>query len=181
MGVELKNAVRLISPRDTFLISSRDAEGRMNLAPFSWVIPVSNELPLVCVAIGKNNKHTLPNIKETKEFVLNLVSEEFGQKVLDALKIGPGENWKKIGLQEEKAEKVKVAMVKESKVKLECELHKILDIPSGDHELVIGKIVHAVCDEMVSGKFPDLDKVKPLMHVSGNRFRGIGEEIELEK
>lgn len=176
MKVPLNNAVRLISPRVTALITTVDRQGRVNAAPYSWIYPVSYAPPLVGVGVGGKHKHTYINAKETGEFVINIVSEDFGQQAVNCEEQHePGEDLlKKHRLGTMPSEKIKPPRIRESKAVLECKLKEIIEIEGSDHVLLIGEVVSAES----SG---DLDEIKPLLHDSGKKFRLVGEEITLER
>ena len=85
-----KLLVGSVVPRPIAFVSSMDAQGVRNLAPFSFFTVASANPPIVCFcpmvrSAGKNDlqptKDTLRNIIATREFVLNIVSEEFASQM----------------------------------------------------------------------------------------------------
>lgn len=67
-----------IVPRPIAFVSSVSADGVGNLAPFSWFNQVSHNPPVVSISIlhrAGREKDTLRNIKETKGFTVNIISE----------------------------------------------------------------------------------------------------------
>ena len=68
MLIELDKWYKIMAPRTTVLVSTVDAQGRTNAAPFSFVMPVSGKPPILAVAMAPT-RHTLANIKETGDFV----------------------------------------------------------------------------------------------------------------
>ncbi len=168
--------VRLITPRITALITTLDKRGGVNAAPYSWVYPVSFDPPLVGIGVGGKHKHTYLNAKDKGEFVVNIVSEDFGQKaVFCEERHKPGVNRiEKFGLGIEDSEKVDVPRIKESRAILECKVKDIIEIKDSDHLILIGEIVAA---QSAGG----IDDIKPLMHDGGSKFRLVGREIGLER
>src|SRR5438270_14074222 len=82
--------ISAVVPRPIAFVSSIGADGGMNLAPFSYFNAVASEPPLVAIAINNrpdDPKDTLRNIEETREFVVNIVSES----LLDAMVQTAGE------------------------------------------------------------------------------------------
>ena len=77
-----KLLTNLVVPRPIAWVTSKDAKGRLNLAPFSFFNMVGWEPPVVVIGVGNEAdgrpKHTGRNIAATKEFVVNLVTEETG-------------------------------------------------------------------------------------------------------
>jgi flavin reductase (DIM6/NTAB) family NADH-FMN oxidoreductase RutF len=176
MKIPLEQSVRLISPRPTFLITTINENGMVNAAPYSWIYPISFNPPLIGIGIGSKKKHTFQNIEKTKEFVLNVVSEDFAQKAINCeARHEPGENLlSQNNLTTTPSELVKPPRIEESPIILECRLKKIIAIENSDHVMVIGEIVLA---ESTGG----LDEIKPLLHDQGNKFRSLGKEIILKR
>ena len=175
-SIPLSNAVRLITPRLTALITTLDNEGNVNAAPYSWIYPVSFTPPLIGIGVGGKHKHTHINAKETGELVVNVVSEEFGQQAVNCEEQHEHgvDLLKKHGLNTSPSVAVKVPRVKESRAVLECKVKDIIEISDSDHVILIGEVVAA---ESVDG----IDEIKPLMHDAGGSFRSIGNEIMLER
>jgi flavin reductase (DIM6/NTAB) family NADH-FMN oxidoreductase RutF len=180
MKVPLEKSTKLLSPRITFLITSLNEKGNVNAAPFSWVNAFSRNPPMIYVGIATENKGTLPNIRKTKEFVANLVSEDFAEKAV-MCEIKSADKLKQSGLNLIESENVSVPGIREAKTRLECRLVKVIDIEGADHALVIGKIVSAFCDSITGKDSPDLERIKPLMHVGGEDFRCVGKEMKLKR
>src|SRR3954453_20342660 len=74
-----KLLIGLVIPRPIAWISPRSANGVANCAPFSFFNVFSEDPPLCVVEINPRSdgaiKHTLKNIRRTKEFVVNLADE----------------------------------------------------------------------------------------------------------
>lgn len=176
MEINPSGFYEILSPRCTVLISTVDKEGRVNAAPFSFVTPVSAEPPLVLFSAAPA-RHTLSNIRETGDFVLNLVSEEILDRVWVCSKGFPkGVNEiEKAGLSEKKSHTVKSPSIEECLGWLECTLE--FEKEAGDHILVVGRVVHAECkDEYMKKTEFDVCKAKPAMHIRGKRF-AVGERV----
>ncbi len=176
MKVPLNSAVRLISPRVTALITTVDKQDRVNAAPYSWIYPISYNPPLVGVGVGGKHKHTYINAKETGEFAINIVSEDFAQQAVNCEEQHePGEDLlKKHGLRTTPPEKIKTPRVRESRAVLECRLKDIIEVEGSDHVILVGEVVAA---ESAGG----LEEIRPLMHDSGKKFRSVGKEIVLNR
>ena len=178
--IPLTKAVRLISPRVTALVNTLDKHGNLNSAPYSWIYPLSFNPPLIGIGIGGKHKHTYINSKDFGEFVVCIVSEDFAQQAVNCEeKHKPGENLlEKNGLHIEASKKVNVPRVKESKAVLECKVKGFLEF-GGDHLILVGEIVYAEAEAL--NDEIDLNIIKPLLHVYGEKFRGIGKEIILKR
>ena len=173
--IPLSKSVKLISPRLTVLVNTLDEEGELNSSPYSWIYPLSFNPPLIGVGIGGKHKHSYINSRRNGEFVVCVVSADFGQQAVSCEQNhSPGDKlWEKQGLHTEKAVKVKVPRIKETKAVLECKVTKFLDY-DGDHVVLVGEVVHA---EAEGG----LDEISPLLHDSGEEFRTVGKKITLRR
>ena len=171
----LSKSVKVISPRLTVLVNTLDEKGELNSSPYSWIFPLSFNPPLIGVGIGGKHKMTYLNSKRTGEFVVCLVSEEFGQQAINCeAKHRPGDKlWEKNGLHLEKSKTVSVPRIKEARVILVCEVSRFLDY-GGSHLILVGKVVYAEGEE-------GLDKINPLLDDSGKKFRTIGKEVILKR
>jgi flavin reductase (DIM6/NTAB) family NADH-FMN oxidoreductase RutF len=134
-----------IVPRPIAFVSSVNREGIPNLAPFSFFTAASANPPVVCfcpmIRGGANpKKDTLMNIEATREFVVNIVSEDFAEKMnLCAGEYPPGVNEFEIsGLTAIPSDLVKPPRVKESRVNMEC---KVVEIVSVSPKFLGGSIV----------------------------------------
>jgi flavin reductase (DIM6/NTAB) family NADH-FMN oxidoreductase RutF len=142
--------ITAVVPRPIAWVSTRAADGTTNLAPFSYFTPLSSAPPLLGIAIQDREgdpKDTLRNIRETRDFVVNVVSEP----LLEAMVVSAGE-WPRsesefghAGLTAAPAERVGAPRVKESPLHLECTLHR--ELPLGNCVFVIGEIVLAHADD----------------------------------
>ncbi len=170
MTIQIGKYYEILSPRCTVLISTVDKDGKPNAAPFSFVTPVSSNPPLVLFAAA-HTRHTLANVRETGEFVLNLVPEELLDKLWICSKaFAKGVNEiAQAGLTERRSKKVKPPSIEECFGWIECQLE--FEKEAGDHILIIGKVVNAEARKafIKDDKF-DVSQAKPIMHISGRRF-----------
>ena len=174
--VALTDAVYLLSPRVTVLVNTLDERGTLNASPYSFAFPLAGKPPLIGIAIGNKDKLTYVNSKKTGEFVACTVSEEFGQQAVhceEPHKAGD-KLWEKYGLHAESSKKVKVPRIREARVVLECKVNRFVELDGG-HVLLVGEVLQAEAEH------EGLDEIKPLLHVSRGRFRGVGREIVLER
>jgi flavin reductase (DIM6/NTAB) family NADH-FMN oxidoreductase RutF len=158
------------------LINTIDEKGELNSSPYSWIFPLSFNPPLIGVGIGGKHKLSYVNSKRTGEFVVCVVSVNFGQQAINCEeRHKPGDKlWEKHGLRIEKSTKVSVPRIKEAMAVLECKVTRFLEY-EGDHVILVGEVVHAETEE------GGLDEINPLLHDSGEKFRNIGKEIVLKR
>ena len=144
----------IIVPRPIALVSTVDAEGNANLAPFSFFAGVGSAPPTVLFcpvlragggAHGGERKDTLRNVEATREFVINVVSESISSQANDsAAEVGPEvDEFKLSGLTPLASELVKAPRVAESPAQMECRLLQV--IYTGDKPasgvIVLGEVV----------------------------------------
>ncbi|OPX34585.1 MAG: hypothetical protein B1H11_10650, partial [Desulfobacteraceae bacterium 4484_190.1] len=77
-------------PLPVTFISTISKDGIRNIAPYSCIMPVLRPLDLICLASARK-RDTLVNIRETREFVVNMVGADFADKVIPTAKISPPE------------------------------------------------------------------------------------------
>jgi len=170
MKIELSNWYRLLAPRTVVLISTVNKEGISNAAPFSFVMPVSVEPPMIAFASDPEH-HTVSNIRETGNFAVNIPSVGMLNQLWICGKDFPKgiSEIEKAGLTEKRSRKIKSPKVAEALAQFECKLEAIY--PQGDHLIVVGRIVDVELRRglLVKGKYRPL-KARPLLHVGGDEF-----------
>jgi flavin reductase (DIM6/NTAB) family NADH-FMN oxidoreductase RutF len=145
-----------VAPRPVAWVSTVSESGQLNLAPFSFFNAVCVDPPLLAFAPGLRPpkqsgaehgeaKDTLRNVRDTKEFVVNIVTYE----LREAMNLTSGEyeaavnEFELAKLTPEPSKIVRPPRVGESPVSFECKLHQILDFSSRptSSSLVIGQVV----------------------------------------
>lgn len=181
--IEMKpeKALWLLSPRLTVLVTTMSKEGKINSAPYSFAGPLSINPPLCYVSVGFE-KDTEVFARETRQFVISIVSEGIAQKAINCeANLPRGENeLQEFGLHARASKKVAVPSVKEAPANIECELNEIIKPRDSDHLLLIGKVVAGTCSEMKEEK-PDLDSINPVMHVAKEHFRQVGKRVGFKR
>ena len=146
----------VIAPRPICFASTIDKAGNVNLSPFSFFNLFSSNPPIVIFSPARRvrdntTKHTLENILEVPEVVINIVTYDMiHQTSLASCEFGKEVNeFIKAGFTEEKATMVKPPMVKESKVKLECKVIEVkpLGTEAGAGNLVICEVLKMHIDD----------------------------------
>ena len=172
MKIEISEKFYLtLHPRPAYVIGSGKFGEKSNFMAASWVTPVSEEPPRVCIAIDKES-YTWELINSTGEFTVNVVSEEYTDK-LYYVGTRSGREVDKIktsGFKVVKGDTVDAPVVENAVAVLECKVWKVIDC--GDTVLVIGDVLKCKAD---STKFNprygwDLRTVKIPLHVWGPVF-----------
>ncbi|HEU5395559.1 MAG TPA: flavin reductase family protein [Verrucomicrobiae bacterium] len=134
----------LVTPRPIALVTSLDAAGRVNAAPFSFFNVLGAHPPIVAFAPGDRNdgtpKDTALNVRATHEFVVNLVDEGIAEAMNRcAASLPYGENeLVHAGLTAAPSTVVKPPRIAEAPASLECREWGTLQI--GDNRVVIGLV-----------------------------------------
>lgn len=181
-----------VVPRPIGWISTVNASGHPNLAPFSFFNVVCAKPPTVlfCPMIRStdgNTKDTLNNVKATGEFVVNIVSEELAsQMVTTSVEIDAEVNeFELANLESEPSAVVKPPRVARSPIHFECKLTQIVEIGNnpGGGSVVIGEIVHLHVDERVlfDGDKIDLAALKPIGRLAGSEYVRVTDLFEMER
>jgi len=181
-----------VLPRPIGWISSINDQGQPNLAPFSFFNIVCANPPtiLFCpmVRSGDNQlKDTLQNIRETGEFVVNIVSGELVEKMIKTSVEAPyGVNeFDYAGLTPKLSSVVTPPRVAESPIHFECKLNQIIDISlnPGGGSVVIGTIVHMHIDEriMIGEDKIDLARLTPIGRLAGNSYVRVTDIFDIER
>jgi flavin reductase (DIM6/NTAB) family NADH-FMN oxidoreductase RutF len=162
-----KLLTNLVVPRPIAWVTSVNADGVVNLAPFSFFNAGGADPLYLVISIGINDagapKDTAKNILASGEFVVNLVTEELFEAMnVSAADFPSGESELAAAhLHAAPSVKVKPPRVAESQAGMECKLHSSLKL--GNNTLVIGEVVmFHVADHLMG----------PRMHV--NNFAPIG-------
>jgi len=170
----------LVVPRPIAWITTVSEEGVVNLAPFSFYNAITTKPPLLMVSIGKRKdgslKDTSRNIRETGEFVVNLVSGELLEKMhLTGKDFPPGvSEAQELGIELEPSLAVKPPRVKNSPASLECVVKEIIPLGSTPMDVVIGEVVAVKWEEEL------LETSKGLVgRLGGKRYCIVGDEIDL--
>ena len=146
----------VIAPRPICFASTIDKAGNVNLSPFSFFNMFSSNPPIVIFSPGRRvrdntTKHSLQNVLEVPEVVINIVTYDMAQQTsLASCEFPKGVNeFTKAGFTEEPATLVKPPMVKESKVKLECKVVEVksLGTEGGAGNLVICEVLKMHIDD----------------------------------
>jgi len=176
-----------VVPRPIGFISSLSSEGFVNLAPFSFFNAVCGEPPMIIFSAANRHplKDTLSNVHATREFVVNIVSEDIVEAMnLTAADYAPDINEFEVsGLTPVASDIVRPPRVLESPVNMECRVHdivKVSDKPMGC-SIVIGEVIRFHVRDSIIDKdmFIDPDKLKPVARLGGPSYSRIRDRFDM--
>jgi flavin reductase (DIM6/NTAB) family NADH-FMN oxidoreductase RutF len=175
-----KLMIGLIVPRPIAFVSTVDAQGTRNLAPFSYFTGCSTNPPVVCFCAAvrsgpRPQKDTLHNIEATGEFVVNIVSEDFAEKMNTTSAEVPPEmdEFLLAGLTPLASELVKPPPVAESRIHLECCLRQLVAVSDkpGGGTLILGDVLRFhIQDDLLNGFKIDGDMLKAIGRMGGSTY-----------
>jgi flavin reductase (DIM6/NTAB) family NADH-FMN oxidoreductase RutF len=180
-----------IVPRPIALVSSVDEANVRNLAPFSYFTACSANPPVVLFCpmlrpLPPTAKDTLRNVMATREFVVNIVSEEFVERMnATAATVGPEvDEFELSRLTPIASELVKPARVAESHVQMECRLLQVVHVserPLGG-SVVLGEVLRFHVDEDYIEDFRiDPDKLRAVGRMAGSTYARTTDRFELQR
>jgi flavin reductase (DIM6/NTAB) family NADH-FMN oxidoreductase RutF len=159
-GVLHSYLLSAVAPRPIALASTIDKQGRPNLSPFSFFNIFGANPPIAIFSPARRvrdntEKHTLANIKEVGEVVINVVSYAIVQQVsLSSCEYPQGQSeFEKAGLTPIPSELIKPFRVKESPVQLECKVRDIIYTGNqgGAGNLIVCEVIRMHIAESVLG------------------------------
>jgi flavin reductase (DIM6/NTAB) family NADH-FMN oxidoreductase RutF len=177
----------IVAPRPICFASTIDSMGNVNLSPFSFFNMFSSNPPIVIFSPSRRvrdntTKHSLQNVMEVPEVVINIVSYAMVQQAsLASCEYPKGvDEFMKAGFTKEAATVVRPPMVKESKAKMEC---KVLEIkPLGERggagNLVICEVlvVHIDNSLLIDHKNFDQTKLEHVARLGGDWYCRVSKE-----
>lgn len=176
----------LVVPRPIALVSSLSATGVVNAAPYSFFNVVSEAPPLLVIGLHHNAdgtpKDTTRNIRESGEFVVNLVDEDIAAAMNICATDFPPEmsELAAAGLTTAASTMIKPPRIAEAPAALECRREMSLAF-SDQRELVIGRILHVHVRDglMTEGFNVDLQAYRPVGRLFANLYGRVSDRFEL--
>lgn len=194
-----------VVPRPIAWVSSVDAEGVPNLAPFSYFMAITDAPPTIAFSSGpsprpvaevggkaplggkappRGKKDTLHNVETTGDFVVNVVDDALAEQMNLTSGDYPAEvdEFALARLTPAPSVKVKAPRIAEAPISLECRLVQV--IPVGLHGLVLGEIVcfHLRDDlyDRATGRV-DFERLRPVGRLAGTLYTHVHEIFEMKR
>ena len=173
--------ISVVLPRPIAWVSSRGADGVLNLAPHSYFTVLSHRPPMLgFTSVGE--KDTLRNVRATGEYVINVAGDDLVERMnLTAADFPPEEDefaW--AGLTPEPSLVVSAPAVAEAPVSLEMRLREIT--PFGDCFLIAGEVLHVrLASAILRDDKVQPDLLRPLARGAGATFFRSPEAFDLSR
>jgi flavin reductase (DIM6/NTAB) family NADH-FMN oxidoreductase RutF len=158
-----------IAPRPIAFASTMDEEGNVNLSPFSFFNVFSAKPPIVVFSPARRvrdntSKHTLENVINTKEVVINICNYDIVEQMsLASTEYDKGINeFIKSGLTSEPSVMVRAPRVKEAPVAMECRVNEVISLgpEGGAGNLVICEVLLIHVNESILDEEGKIDPYK---------------------
>lgn len=187
-----KLMIGMIVPRPIAFVSSIDSNGVRNLAPFSFFMGCSADPPVICFSATHRTsphrvKDTVSNILSTSEFVVNIVSEEFAEKMNATAAEVPAEvdEFLLSGLTPLASELVQPPRVAESHAQMECRLRQALPIENAtgvSSTVIFGDVLRFHVDEDILEGFKiNPDKLNAIGRMGGPTYIRTRDRFDLAR
>ncbi|MBF8982081.1 flavin reductase family protein [Lutibacter sp. B2] len=161
----------MIYPVPAVMVSCGDSEENYNIITIAWTGTICTDPAMTYISI-RPERHSYELIKRTKEFVINLTTEDLA-KATDFCGVKSGKNinkFKEMNLTPQKASKINAPMIAQSPVNIECKVEQIVSL--GSHDMFIAKVLAVNVDDYYldsKGKF-NLDQAKPICYSHGQYY-----------
>lgn len=180
-----------VVPRPIAWVSTMDADGRLNLAPFSYFTAVATDPMTLLFCPGWSSarnrmKDTLLNIRQVPEFVINIVDEATKEAMnLSATEFEAGiSEFEWAGVTPAFSQAVRVPRVAESPIAFECTLQQIVVVKEGPGggAAVFGEVqqIHVRDDVIANGRILP-EKLQPIGRLAGTTYAHINDLFHMKR
>ena len=161
----------MLYPLPVVMVSCGGGEELDNIITVAWAGTVCTNPPMLSISV-RPERYSYGIIERTKEFVVNLTTEELA-RATDYCGVKSGrdvDKFKEMNLTKVWGDQVKAPMIQESPVNIECRLREIIKL--GSHDMFLADVVGVHVDKQLlneKGKL-ELNKSKPLVYSHGEYY-----------
>ena len=178
MGKQVWKPGNMLYPLPAVMVSTADKKGNTNILTVAWTGTVCTNPAMVYISV-RPERYSYQLIKDSKEFVINLTTEEL-IRATDYCGVRSGKDvdkWKECRLTEAKAVSLEYApVIVESPVNIECMVKNIQEL--GSHHMFLAEVTAVQVDEKYmdeKGKF-ELNRTGLLAYSHGE-YLGLGKKL----
>ena len=188
-GDRYRLMISAVVPRPIAWVTTLFPDGSVNAAPFSYFNGVSSTPPLVSVAVGprgkvpegiSRTKDTAANAERTGELVINLVSGPAARAmVASSVTSEVARN----GLATVPSEIVAVPGLRDARVRLECQVHRLVPIEEAGTTLILARVLRLVAAEGVLGRdgLVDVSALDPVARLGGESYCALRDPFDIPR
>lgn len=185
--------IQTLVPRPIAWVLSENANGRYNLAPFSYFTAVSSNPPLVMISVGKKpdgtDKDTHVNIQARRHFVIHIPSRDQLEAMNQSSATLPAETSEvdELNLQTIPFEGCVLPRLKDAKIAFGCECYEIHAIGNTPQAMILGRVNQIYIDDSVieldaKGRYKvDTLKLDPVARLGASEYLLGGEPVKLAR
>jgi len=185
--------IQTLLPRPVAWVLSQNANGSLNLAPFSYFNAVCSDPPLVMLSIGKkpdgSEKDTRVNIRDRKHFVIHIAHREMAEAVTASSATLPaGESeLERLGLQTAVFEGSPLPRLVDCRIAYACERYEIRELGPQAQALILGRVNRLFIDDAVlvadaKGRVKvAAERVDPIGRLGGSEYVTFGELLNIPR
>lgn len=161
----------MVYPVPAVMVTVADRDGKSNIITVAWTGTVCTNPPMAYISV-RPERYSYQMLRDTNEFVINLTTEKLAWAT-DYCGVKSGKDtdkWKGTGLTPMPSQKVKVPLIQESPVNIECRVTEVLEL--GSHHMFLAEVLAVNVDGSYmdsSGKF-ELQKAGPLVYSHGEYY-----------
>ncbi len=182
-----------VIPRPIGWITSLDAQGNVNLAPYSYFNAVADMPPMIVFSTTSKHhdggiKDTLQNVEERREFVVNIATWDLRKQVnITSAEFDRGiSEVAMAGLTTLPSKLVKPPRIKDAPIHLECVHYQSVQMPVIDdkhtNRLVIARVVGIhIDDAIITDERIDVTKFKPIARLGYMEYSCVEEKFVMER
>lgn len=178
----------LVIPRPIAWVSTVGLDGTPNLAPFSYFNVVSSKPPVVMFSVSGGHgqeKDTLRNIRETGEFVVNLVPDYLAEAMnLTSGRYAYGVNEFELAeLAAIPSVTIRPPRVAKSPVALEVRVQQLVPVAGSQSVIVVGDVLHYHIhpDVLADDGLVDAGQLRPLARLGRDQYTTLGELMSITR
>lgn len=185
--------IQTIIPRPIAWVLSKNEDGGLNLAPFSYFNAVCSDPPLVMLSVGKKSdgapKDTRENILQREAFVVHIPHVAQAAQVNATSRELPSSvsELAELGLETEPFGAFELPRLRACRAALACRRFQVIELGSLPQALILGRVEAIYLDDDIaavdaSGRLRiDAARLDPLSRLGGDDFSGLGEIFSIQR
>lgn len=187
------NMIQTLVPRPIAWVLSEHANGKYNLAPFSYFSAVCSDPPLLMISVGKkpdgSHKDTRVNIEQRDHFVVHITSADQLEVMNQSSMTLPAEvsEVDELNLETNAFADFPLPRLQGSRIAFGCERYRIDEIGNSGQSLIFGEIKQIYIDDEVAARDAkgrlkvDTSRLDPIARLGASEYMGCGEVINLKR